>query len=185
MENWTSACYKHFKLPVIIEDKGETKYQCICKTYVPFFFSLTFKLTYQKPTEIPLSSSHGNARRIPQPIFSAMSNLAKVKLLANQRVLPVTHMGPYTTRPNCDTSSRFGRSSAIGHSQSSKIPPSSGSSRCWMRRPNCHLRQQSHEMSRRSTASRRSMLGKSSRFARMILNLDHVYTKTGSTELSG
>jgi hypothetical protein len=34
LKNWSSACYKHFKPPVIIEEKGEVKYQFTCKTYV-------------------------------------------------------------------------------------------------------------------------------------------------------
>lgn len=39
MKNWSSACYKHFKPPVIIEEKGEIKYQFICQTYVLLFLT--------------------------------------------------------------------------------------------------------------------------------------------------
>ena len=39
MKNWSSACYKHFKPPVIVEEKGEIKYQFMCQTYVPFFLT--------------------------------------------------------------------------------------------------------------------------------------------------
>jgi hypothetical protein len=29
---WTSSCYRHFKTPVIIVEKGDVKYQFICRT---------------------------------------------------------------------------------------------------------------------------------------------------------
>jgi hypothetical protein len=53
MKNWSSACYKHFKPPVIVEEKGEIKYQFICQMYVPFFLSLTSKLTSKKTRRNP------------------------------------------------------------------------------------------------------------------------------------
>ena len=55
MKNWSSACYKHFKPPVIIEEKGEIKYQFICQTYVPFFlgyFETHFLTTPRNPSII-------------------------------------------------------------------------------------------------------------------------------------
>jgi hypothetical protein len=32
MKNWTSSCYNHFKTPLIIVEKGNVKYQFICRT---------------------------------------------------------------------------------------------------------------------------------------------------------
>jgi hypothetical protein len=29
IKNWSSSCYKHFKPPTIIEEKGEIKYQLV------------------------------------------------------------------------------------------------------------------------------------------------------------
>ena len=52
MKNWTSACYKHFKLPVIIEEKGEIKYQFICQKYVLFFLA-DIKTYIAKPHRNP------------------------------------------------------------------------------------------------------------------------------------
>ena len=39
MKNWSLACYKHFKPPIIIEEKGEIKYQFICQMYVSSFLA--------------------------------------------------------------------------------------------------------------------------------------------------
>ena len=157
MKNWSLSCCKHFKPPTIIEEKEEIKYQFICQTYVTLFCP---KTQIQKPTEILLLFSPRNTRRIPQPIFSAMSNLARVKSSMNHKVLPIMHMCPHTARLYCDTLSHFGCSSAISHLQSLETSPSSGSSRCCMQRLKHHLRKQSHKTPRRSTASQRSMLAK-------------------------
>jgi len=32
IKNWTSSCYRHFKTPVIVVERGVVKYQFICRT---------------------------------------------------------------------------------------------------------------------------------------------------------
>ena len=123
------------------------KYQFICQMYI-FFFSLTSKLTFQKPTEILLLFLPRNARRIPPLIFSTMSNPARVKSSMNHKALLVMHMdSPHTARPNFAILSHFEWFSAINLSLSLKTSPSSGFSRCCMWKWKCHPPTQFHEMS--------------------------------------
>jgi len=101
MKNWTSGCYKHFKPPIIIEDKGEIKYQFVCQTCVPIFLPYTKPHIFNLAT--PPSSSRGNARRIPRLTSSATSSRVKVKWSKTPKALRNMHMGLPTTRPNFDT----------------------------------------------------------------------------------
>ena len=32
LKNWSSPCYRHFKTPIIVVERGAVKYQFICRT---------------------------------------------------------------------------------------------------------------------------------------------------------
>lgn len=157
MKNWSSPCYKHFKPPVIIEEKGEIKYQFSCRACVLFFPLYWASCSV---TEILRLSSRGNARRTLQPTFSGTSNPARVKWSKTQKVSHNTHMGPRTARPNCDIWFLFGLLNVIVHSLSLKMSPSNVFSRCCMQRSKHHHGRQFHGISGKSMPSPRSMWGK-------------------------
>ena len=163
MKNWTLSCYTHFKTPIIVEEKGEVKYQFACHMYM---FSFLSSITPHIPelTETCWSSSPGNMRRIQLWTSCIISNHVKIKLLKHQRALQTMHMVQCTARLNSTTLSHCGSSNATDPSPSSMTSHYNGYCECFTQRWKPHLWQWSPKTSKKSMAFWKSKSGRFSRF---------------------
>lgn len=115
--------------------------------HVSLWFYIYFgALDPHKGTGIPLSSSLVNVRKIRRQILSAMSNLARAKLLMTPRALPAMPRDLHITKLNFDIWSRIGFLNAIGHLPSSTMSRSGVSSKCCTRKLKRRQQPRFHEM---------------------------------------
>ena len=163
IKNWTSLCYTHFKTPVIVEEKGEVKYQFACRMYVFFFISF---FNHASHSRIDRNLSIVLTRKCEEDSTTNLLHHVKswkVKLSTHQRASQTMHMVQHTARLNSTTLSPCGSSNVTDPSPSSTTSHCNGYYECFMWRWKPHLWQQSPETSKKSIAFRKSKLGRFSR----------------------